>query len=220
MKQQPQAFVVVLTGGIASGKSTVSEYFAQLGVPVIDTDRIAHRLVEPGQPALELIVQQLGADYLCSDGQLNRSKLRTDMFRDKQLKARLESILHPLIWSEAAKMIALVHQPYCILVVPLLAESNHWPFINRVLVVDTDESRQVQRVMERDSIGKEQAALILLAQATRSERLKLADDVICNSGSKEALRQQVVLLHEKYSQLAKSDPGSLNGNDSEARETR
>jgi dephospho-CoA kinase len=194
---------VVLTGGIASGKTAVSNHFARLGVPVIDTDRIAHEMVEPGQPALQRIAEIFGPEFLDVSGRLDRRKMRQAIFANAELKARLESILHPLIAAEALRRINALDSPYCILVIPLYTESARWPFIDRVLVVDAEEATQIERVMARDGIDHAQAEAILRAQAGRQERLALADDVIDNSGSLEDLQKQVEALHQTYLDLAK-----------------
>jgi dephospho-CoA kinase len=129
-KPRPDIFTVVLTGGIASGKSTVSDLFAKLGVPVIDTDRIAHEIVRPGKPALQRITRDFGTGFLDETGTLDRRKMREAIFNDVALKARLESILHPLIAAEALQRIRRVEATYCILVVPLYAESARWPWVD------------------------------------------------------------------------------------------
>lgn len=198
---------MVLTGGIASGKTAVSERFAGLGVPIVDTDLIAHRIVEPGQPALRQISRAFGTSYLDESGHLDRRKMREAIFADQDQKARLEAILHPLIAQEALRQINAARFPYCLLVIPLYAESARWPWIDRVLVVDVSESTQVARVMARDRINRAQAQAILAAQAGRQERLALADDVIDNCGSVDALQGQVEALHRKYLDLARSRPG-------------
>lgn len=194
--------MVVLTGGIAAGKTAVSDRFAALGVPVIDTDRIAHAVVAPGQPALARIVEAFGAAFLDADGRLNRRRMREAIFADAERKSRLEGILHPIIAEEALRAINALHAPYCILVIPLYTESSRWPFVNRVLVVDADEATQIERVMARDGIDLAQAEAILRAQASRKERLALADDVIDNSSSLDQLHDQVEALHQEYLDLA------------------
>ena len=203
---RPAAFTVVLTGGIASGKTVVSDRFARRGVPVIDTDRIAHEAVEPGQPALQRIARAVGPDYLDDEGRLKRRKMRQAIFADPALKARLEAILHPLIAAAALRLVAEVTFPYCVLVIPLFTESVRWQWIDRVLVVDVAESIQVERVMARDDISRTEAEAILAAQADRQARLALADDVIDNSGKPEALDQQVDALHQQYLALAGNRP--------------
>ena len=193
---------IVLTGGIASGKTAVSDCFARLSVPVIDTDLIAREVVEPGQPALDLIAKVFGDDFLTSKGRLDRQKMRQVIFSDPNQKSRLEAILHPAIAEEVSKRINLLDAPYCILVIPLFVESSSYEWVDRVLVVDAPEEVQVERVITRDCISREQAKTILRAQASRQERLAVADDVINNDGSTSDLRAQVDELHRKYLGLA------------------
>ena len=203
---RPDVFTVVLTGGIASGKTAVSDRFSRLGVPVIDTDRIAHEVVEPGQPTLQQIAAAFGADYLDDAGRLERRKMRQTIFENPAAKTRLEAILHPVIAASALSLVTAVTFPYCLLVIPLYTESARWKWIDRVLVVDVAESIQIERVMARDGISREEAEAILAAQAERKARLALADDVIDNSGEPEDLDQQVNDLHHKYLALAGSRP--------------
>ena len=193
---------MVLTGGIASGKSAVSACFEKLGTPVVDTDIIAREVVEPGSPALERIAGELGAGFLDADGKLNRSKLRQAIFSDPDLKSRLESILHPLIGKEVLQQVKQLDSPYCIIVIPLYAESSTYAWIDRVLVVDVIEDTQIERVMARDGINRDQARAILNAQASRQDRLALADDILDNSGDLSELPEKVRALHEKYLSLA------------------
>lgn len=194
-------FTVVLTGGIASGKSAVSACFEKLGVPIVDTDVIARQVVEPGSPALERIARELGAGFLDKDGGLNRTKMRQAIFSDPDLKSRLEAILHPLIGKEALRQVNQLVSPYCIIVIPLFAESSAYAWIDRVLVVDVTEDAQIERVMARDGISRDQARAILNAQASRQDRLALADDILDNSGSLSELPEKVKALHEKYLSL-------------------
>ena len=196
-----RVFTVVLTGGIASGKTAVSEGFRQLGIPVIDTDVIARELVQPGMPALTQISAAFGAGYLDSDGRLDRRKMRDAIFSNPQKKFRLEAILHPLIGAEVRGQIEQLDSPYCILVVPLYTESKSYRWVDRVLVVDVGEEVQIQRVMKRDRASREQAEAILQAQSGRQDRLALADDVIDNSGSFSELQKKVETLHKHYQQL-------------------
>jgi dephospho-CoA kinase len=196
-----RAFTVVLTGGIASGKTAVSDGFRQLGVPVIDTDVIARRLVEPGQPALEQIVELFGPGFLESSGALNRKKMREAIFSDRDKKKKLENLLHPMIGEEVRKRLEQVSAPYCILVVPLFTESGSYRWVDRVLLVDVSEEEQIRRVMLRDQVSKEQATAILNAQASRAQRAALADDIIDNSGTLSELEGKIETLHKKYSSL-------------------
>ena len=193
-----ETFVVVLTGGIASGKTAVSDLFAQRGVPVIDTDQIAREIVEPGRPALKRIAEAFGQEFLGADGRLDRKKMRNAIFSSPQQKNRLESILHPEIASEVDQLIAQVKASWCILVVPLLAETRLFSWIDRVLVVDVEESVQIERVMARDKISQEQAQSIMDAQTNRRQRLSMADDILNNSGSLAQLQVKVDKLYHKY----------------------
>ena len=196
-----RVFTVVLTGGIASGKTAVSDGFRHLGVPVIDTDVIARQLVEPGQPALALSAEIFGPGILDSTGGLDRKKMREAIFSDHEKKAQLEQVLHPLIGEEVLKRLEQLSAPYCILVVPLYAESGSYRWVDRVLLVDVSEEQQIRRVMLRDDISQEQAEAILDAQASRAERAALADDVIDNSGTLDELEGKIESLHKKYSSL-------------------
>ena len=196
-------FVVVLTGGIASGKTAVSDRFAQLGVPIIDTDVIAHQIVEPAQPALNQIYREFGEDFVTTEGRLDRRKMRNAIFSNPDLKSRLENILHPAIAAEASRQVGLLDTAWCVLVIPLLVETDLFPWIDRILVVDVEEAVQIERVMARDSISREQALAILNAQSNRQERLALADDIIDNSGSLDQLKTSVDQLYKKYTAQAK-----------------
>ncbi|MDT8321912.1 MAG: dephospho-CoA kinase [Xanthomonadales bacterium] len=200
--QSPEIFVVVLTGGIASGKTAVSRRFAELGAGVVDTDVIARQVVEPGQPALQRITLEFGPEFIDQDGRLDRRRMREAVFADPQCRARLEAILHPAIAAEAREQVFALDAPYCILVIPLFAESSRYPWVNRVLVVDAPERLQIERVMERDQVSRGQAQSILDAQASRAQRLALADDVLVNEGSLEELEGKVDALHECYLALA------------------
>ena len=150
-------FTIALTGGIASGKSLVSDEFKKLGVPVIDTDVIAHQVVEPGQTALLEIKNTFGSSILDESGRLRRSNLRELIFSDPDARRKLESILHPMIRQEVSKAIAKVKNNYCILVIPLLAEHGGYPDVDRVLVVDVEPAMQIARLMARDKVSNEQA---------------------------------------------------------------
>lgn len=203
MTGKNRPFVVVLTGGIASGKTAVSDRFGRLGVPVIDTDIIARELVQPGSPALREIVREFGTDILDGSGNLDRGRMRRLVFSNPEKKKTLEAILHPAIGQEVDRRIAALDGGYCIVVVPLLVESGKYRWADRVLVVDVDEETQIERVMARDSCNREQAEAIIQAQASRQQRLDVADDVIVNQGSLEMLDQEVDKLHEKFIKLAR-----------------
>jgi dephospho-CoA kinase len=193
---------VALTGGIASGKSTVAVHFAALGVPVIDTDVIARQVVEPGQPALAEVVAAFGPGVLGPDGRLDRRRLREVIFSDVAARRRLEAILHPAIRAEMERQSRAAGGPYQVLVIPLLTEGGRRDHVDRVLVVDSPESLQIERLVCRDSVSREQAVASLGAQATREARLAIADDVIENTGRAEDLRGRVAALHERYLRIA------------------
>ncbi|MGY6555430.1 MAG: dephospho-CoA kinase [Wenzhouxiangella sp.] len=203
--------VLVLTGGVASGKSAVSEQFSALGVPVIDTDVLARELVQPGSEALGCIVEAFGDEILQADGSLDRTALRRLVFSRPEARQRLESILHPRIEAAArARIAALKPTAYCVLVVPLLVETGLFSDADQVLVVDTSEALQLQRLIRRDGIDEDAARRMLAAQASRSERLARADHVFDNRDGLEALRAQVNQLHKALHRHygAKSDAGT------------
>ncbi len=191
-----------LTGGIASGKSTVAELFAARGVPIIDTDRIAREVVEPGQPPLERLVERFGQGILTPDGHLDRPKLREIVFSDPKARADLEALTHPAIGTAVEALSAAAGGPYQILIIPLLVEKGLTGRFERVLVVDCPEEVQLERLQQRDGSTPEQARAILNAQTSRAARLKAADDVIHNESDLAALREQVATLHQQYLELA------------------
>jgi dephospho-CoA kinase len=195
-------FRVALTGGIASGKSTVANLFARHGVPLIDTDVIARDVVEPGQPALARIVAAFGPGVLDADGRMDRRRMRDRVFTDPAARQRLEDVLHPAIRAEMERQSAAARGPYQILVIPLLTESGRREHVDRVLVVDAPEALQIARLMQRDHVQREQALAALAAQAKRDARLEFADDVIVNDGDPAALTAQVDALHREYLRLA------------------
>jgi len=202
MTAEPPPFRVALTGGIASGKTTVANLFAALGVPLIDTDVIARHVVEPGQPTLAEVVAAFGPNVLDADGRLDRRRMRERIFSDPTAKHRLEAILHPAIRSELERQSQAARGPYQVLVIPLLTEGKRRDHVNRVLLVDAPEELQIQRLMMRDGVTHEQAEASLNAQATRAERLAMADDVVRNTGRVDDLRNEVAKLHSRYLALA------------------
>lgn len=195
--------VVGLTGGIGSGKSTVANLFAERGVTVVDTDRIAHELTAAGGQAIEAIRAAFGDSALTGEGALDRAAMRHRVFAEPSERQRLEAILHPLIRAEAVAQCAAASGDYLLLVVPLLAETGALrTLMQRVLVVDCDEAVQLDRVMRRSGLSAEQAGAIIAAQSPRASRLALADDVIVNDGEIEALAGEVERLHRRYRELA------------------
>lgn len=198
-------FRIGLTGGIASGKTAVGHMFADLGVPVIDTDEIARQIAAKGQPALDEIGAEFGADILTPDGELDRPRLRSRVFADAARRRRLEAIMHPRIRDKTLEASASAGGPYQVLVVPLLIETDFRQWVNRVLVVDCPESMQRDRLTDRDQAGPDQVAGIMAAQLGRAERLNAADDVIDNAGSLGKTREQVAALHRLYLGLAKPE---------------
>lgn len=198
------AFVVGLTGGIGSGKSSAANIFAELGARVVDTDEIAHRLTQPGTPALSRIRQKLGEEFILPDGGFDRLRVRQKVFSDALARKQLEAILHPMILEQASENIEVATEPYVLLVVPLLIETAAFlALTQRVLVVDCTEERQIERVVARSGMSEEEARAIISTQAPRSLRLARADDVLDNEGSVERLREHVRVLHTKYLALAR-----------------
>ena len=198
----PRPFRVGLTGGIASGKSTVAKFFGALGAPIIDSDQVARDVVEPGQPPLERLVERFGQSILTPDGHLDRPALRNIVFSDPRARADLEALTHPAIGAAVEARSATAGGPYQILVIPLLVEKNLGSQLDRVLVVDCSEDLQIRRVQARDGSTVEQARSILNAQASRTTRIKAAHDVITNEGDMSALRDRVAALHATYLELA------------------
>lgn len=194
--------VVGLTGGIGSGKSVVTDIFARYGVPIIDTDLIARELVQPGKPALEAIAKQFGPQCISTNGHLNRAHLRKMVFADPNLRKRLEGILHPRIKTAVRERLKALSGRYCIVVIPLLVETGMSDVAHRILVVDAPESVQIDRVMARDHVDRAQAQQTLAAQATREQRLAIADDTVFNAGSTDDLEREISALHEKFLALA------------------
>jgi dephospho-CoA kinase len=194
--------VIALTGGIGSGKSAVSSHLESLNVPVIDADLLAHQLVKPGSPALQEIQAAFGDELVDENGALNRPALRKIVFDDPQQRRRLEGILHPRIRGAMEAWIAKQTAPYVVLVIPLLFETDQMSLADRVLVVDCDESTQIERVLERDQLAREQIQQIIASQVDRQTRLQGADDVIENNGSLEDLIEATERLHNDYLKMA------------------
>lgn len=195
--------VIGLTGGIGSGKSMATDYLQQRGITIVDADLAARVIVEPGEPALQDIVQAFGAGILNADGTLNRAALRQIVFADPAERKRLESITHPRIAQEILRQLAVSTSPYVVLVSPLLFESGQHRFAQRTLLIDAPEAQQKQRASARDSVSEEQIAAIMQAQMSREERRKRADDVLLNDGEPGHLHAALEQLHQRYLELAR-----------------
>lgn len=211
----PHPLRVALTGGIASGKSTVAREFAKLGAAVIDADQVARELTKAGAPLVDEIVQRFGAvtlerlqvPLLRPDGTLDRSALRQLVFQDAELRRQLEALLHPRIRARMERLGAEADGPYQIYVVPLLVETGGARRFDHVLVVDCPQALQLERLRARDGMDGEPARAMLAAQASRAARLAIANEVIRNDGALEALAPQIMALDQKYRALARAAPG-------------
>ena len=200
--------VIALTGGIAAGKSLVADLFIALGAEVVDTDAIAHALTAPGGGAIPSLRAAFGPEVLTAEGALDRPAMRARAFADPVVRRTLEQVLHGPIRAEASARLAAAQSPYALLAIPLYAEAGpRRPPVDRVLVVDCDESLQRARALRRPGLTAEQLEGILAAQASRAERLALADDVIDNSGDLPALEAQVAQLDAAYRRLGEGRPG-------------
>ncbi len=196
-------YVIGLTGGIGSGKSTVARLFEQHGISIIDTDVIAHELTAPAGLAIPAIRSAFGNDFIDPNGAMNRTRMREHVFGNEDARQRLQGILHPMIRSESYRRVQAAESQYVMLVVPLLFESGRWKeSAHRTLVVDCSEAEQIQRVRRRSNLSEAQVRAIMDTQIGRAERLKLGDDVIDNDGSEADLAKDVESLHRKYRDLA------------------
>lgn len=203
-------FIIGLTGGIGSGKSTVTALFESLGVTIVDADVIAREVVQPNSNALNAIAVHFGAEYIHTDGQLNRSLLRSRVFSNVTDKQWLNDLLHPIIRQELITQTHAATSPYCILVAPLFIENKLLSLVNRLLVIDVTEQKQLERTLLRDSSTANEVKAIMASQTSRENRLALADDIINNnndniSNNNEAnsVLNTVRTLHQKYLKLAK-----------------
>ena len=194
---------VGLTGGIASGKTTVAKIFAELGAGVVDTDRVAREVVAPGEPGLAAVREAFGPGVISGSGELDRRALRALVFANPAERRRLEAILHPLIRGRTLEQLDQLDAPYALVVVPLLFETGFEALVDRVAVVDCPRGVQLERLLARDGIDKAEAEATLGAQTDRETRLARADDVIDNSGDRERTRERVCELHAQYSALTK-----------------
>jgi len=197
-------FIVGLTGGIGSGKSTIARHFLNLDVACVDADLIAREVVQPGEPALAAIKEYFSSVVLLADGTLDRSKLREIIFTNPAAREWLNDLLHPLIRQRMLQQCEQTNGLYCILMVPLLFENNLQSFVHRTLVIDVDETTQIRRTRQRDNTTDEQVKAIIAAQFSRQQRRILADDVITNSDDFTPEQRQIEVnkLHQIYLQLA------------------
>ncbi|WP_029919198.1 dephospho-CoA kinase [Nevskia soli] len=200
------ALVIGLTGGIASGKSTVGDQFIALGVPLLDGDHVAREVVAPPSPALAAIAAHFGAEYLQPDGALDRRRLRERVFSDPASRRELEAITHPLIRRRILEWRDAQRAPYCILSVAILVESGMHQLVDRILAVDVPQATQLERLVLRDGIAEPLAQQMIAAQASRSERLARADDVVDNTYPPQSLAPQVKRLHRLYLEIAGTSP--------------
>ena len=197
-------YVIGLTGGIGAGKSAAAGMLEELGAAIVDTDVIAHELTRAGGSAVDAIRDEFGAEYIGPDGGLHRARMRLLVFQDSGAKKRLEAILHPLIREQSRARIAAAARPYVVVVVPLLLETGAYgDLTDRVLVVDSTEEQQVERVARRSGLTEDDVRAIMAAQLPRALRLSRADDVLTNDGGMEDLRDQVRRLHSKYLEMAR-----------------
>ena len=202
-------YFIGLTGGIASGKSALEKAFAKQGVVVADADLLAREVVAPGEPALAAVVERFGRDVLQADGQLDRAALRVRVFGDPEQRRALEGILHPAIRARLEAICRAAPGPYAIATVPLLTEGGGraaYPWLHRILVVDTPAAVQKARLMQRDGIDATLADQMMAAQASRAERLALADDIVVNDGDIHHLQHAADALHLRYLALATATP--------------
>ena len=200
-------FIVGITGGVASGKSAVTDHFAALGVAVADADLAARAVVEPGSAGLAAVVAAFGNAVLAADSTLDRAAMRARVFADPDARAQLEAIVHPLVRTRLLAQCAQASGAYAVAAIPLLAEGGGratYPQLDRILLVDAPVPLQRQRLMQRDGVDAVLADSMIAAQATRQARLAIADDVIVNDGALEALGEQVAALHQRYLLLAGS----------------
>jgi dephospho-CoA kinase len=197
------ALAIGLTGGIGSGKSTVARLFALQGAGLVDTDEISHQLTAPAQPAVAEIARKFGPKFVARDGSLDRAQMRNHVFADPSARKDLEAILHPRIRRETARQTRESKAPYVIVVVPLLVETgSNRGEMHRIAVVDCAPETQIRRVMARSGLSRDEVLAIIASQASRQQRLSIADDVIHNDNGLETLEAQIMLLHRRYLELA------------------
>lgn len=206
MSGRTHALIIALTGGVAAGKTAVARRFEALGVHVHDADVAAREVIEPGTSGLDAVIATFGAGVLDDSGRLDRPAMRQRVFADPAAREKLEAIIHPRVRQWLRERALAEQAPYCLLAIPLLAENiEHYRWVDRVLLIDVPESVQIARLIARDGIDETLARRMLAHQASRAERLSLADDVIENSGDESAMDGAVVELHQRYLALATPD---------------
>ncbi len=199
----PPVLTIALTGGIGSGKTSIASIFKSLGVPIIDSDTISKEIILPGKPCFKDIVNEFGEEILTNKGTIDRYKLRDIIFNNDKARIKLENITHPIIFKNIDIQTSLINYPYCLIIVPLLIETKSVKHFDKVLLVDTLENIQFERVTKRDSISPTLLRKIIKTQVTRSERLKYADDIIENNNEIGNLNEYINILHKKYLTLSK-----------------
>ena len=199
----PSVLTIALTGGIGSGKTSIASIFKNLGVPIIDSDTISKEIILPGKQCFKDIVNEFGEEILTNKGTIDRYKLRDIIFNNDKARIKLENITHPIIFKNIDIQTSLINYPYCLVIVPLLIETKSVKYFDKVLLVDTLENIQFGRVTKRDSISPTLLRKIIKIQATRSERLKYADDIIENNNEIGNLNEYINILHKKYLTLSK-----------------
>ena len=199
----PPALTIALTGGIGSGKTSIASIFKSLGVPIIDSDTISKEIILPGKPCFKDIVNEFGEEILTNKGTIDRYKLRDIIFNNDKARIKLENITHPIIFKNIDIQTSLINYPYCLVIVPLLVETKSVKYFDKVLLVDTFKNIQFERVSKRDSMSPTLLRKIIKIQATRSERLKYADDIIENNNEIGNLNEYINILHKKYLTLSK-----------------
>ena len=199
----PSVLTIALTGGIGSGKTSIASIFKSLGVPIIDSDTISKEIILPGKPCFKDIVNEFGEEILTNKGTIDRYKLRDIIFNNDKARIKLENITHPIIFKNINIQTSLINYPYCLVIVPLLIETKSVKYFDKVLLVDTLKNIQFERVAKRDSMSPTLLRKIIKIQATRSERLKYADDIIENNNEIGNLNEHINILHKKYLTLSK-----------------
>ena len=199
----PPVLTIALTGGIGSGKTSIASIFKSLGVPIIDSDTISKEIILPGKPCFKDIVNEFGEEMLTNKGTIDRYKLRDIIFNNDKARIKLENITHPIIFKNIDIQTSLINYPYCLVIVPLLVETKSVKYFDKVLLVDTFKNIQFERVSKRDSMSPTLLRKIIKIQATRSERLKYADDIIENNNEIGNLNEYINILHKKYLTLSK-----------------